>query len=160
MAATDVSPVIARLTAILNAVPGIGLVYDHEIWDRDDYQPKVVTNIAGADVIRAWWVSGPTMDATYRTNLGDGHLERAWTYDVSGIAGDPDGTGLGVNLLRTLGLAVTDAIDRDHTLANTVFRKPTPARWSQPPGMALFARIAWVAYLRITVPVITLTRPT
>lgn len=159
MATTDVAPAVARLAALISAVPNIGLVYDHEIWDRGDYAPKVVTTIAGEEVVRAWWIAGPTMDATYRTNQGDGHLERLWTYTVSGIAGDPDGDGEGVNVLRTLGLAVTDAIDRDPTLANAVFRKPTPARWTQPPGMALFADSAWFAYLVITVPVITLSRP-
>jgi hypothetical protein len=160
MAAGDVAPVVARIVADLLEVPGIGLVFDHDVWDRDDLAPLIVTNIAGANVVRCWWVTGPTLEATYRTNQGDGYLERRWTYTVHGIAGDPDGDGTGVNVLRGLGVAVTDALDRDPTFGETVFRKPTPAGWTTAPGMVLLADAMWVAYLVITVPVITLTRPT
>lgn len=149
---------VARIKADIETVPEIGLVHGFDIWERDDIQPRIVSNIAGVDTLRAWWVTGPAMEAEWHTNRGDGHLERTWTYRVHGMHGtDVDGSG--VDALRDLGLQVTDALDRDDTFGDTVFRKPAPASWAQPPGLALFADSIWAAYMVIAVPVVTLTVP-
>jgi hypothetical protein len=158
VAATDVPPIIARIVNRIETVAEVGLVYDHDLWDRDDIAPKIVTSIAGVDVVRAWWVTGPTLAGEHRTAQSAGYIERRWTYLVHGLADDPDGDGTGVNVLRNLGLEVTDALDADRTLGDTAFRTE-PVMWTEAPGMALFLDSMWLAYVVLTLPVITLSRP-
>jgi hypothetical protein len=158
MASNDIAPVIDRIAALVAQVPNIGLVWPHDIWHRTDIAERVVSDINATPTIRAWYVTGPTMQSAQAVQRVGGEIERTWTYQVHGLTG-LDETGAALRTLISLGLAVTDRLDNDRTLANTAHRT-MPCTWDEDPGLRLFPGEFAACYLTVTKRVITLTTPT
>lgn len=157
MATTDIAPVVARLKNRILTVANIGLVWDHDIYNRKDLRAIVVSNIGGNDVMRAWCITGPTLDARNMVQQPGGVIERTWVYTIYGLEGlSADGDS--IVTLRTNALAVCDAIDADPMLGSTVHRSE-PCMWrEQPQNRPAWAGIA-VSYLSIAKKVVTLSTP-
>lgn len=157
MATTDIAPVVARLKNRIQTVAAIGLVWDHDIYNRADLRSAVVSKISGVDVLRAWCITGPTLDARNMVQQPGGVIERTWTYTIYGIEGlSADGDSIAT--LRTNALAVCDAIDADPMLGSTVHRSD-PCVWRQPPeNRTAWAGIA-VSYMSFAKKVVTLSTP-
>lgn len=157
MAATDIAPVVARLVNRIQTVAGIGLVWDHDIYHRKDLRAAVVSSIAGADTLRAWWITGPSLDARIMVQRPGGQIERTWTYTIFGVEGLSD-DGDSITVLRSNALAVCDAIDADPSLGSTVHRSE-PCVWRTPPEN----RVAWAgigaSYMSFSKKVVTLSTP-
>jgi hypothetical protein len=156
MATTDITPVVARIANRIQSVTDIGLVWTFDPYDRDDLRPWVMSTIGSVPTLRAWWVSGPTMEAQRATQSSAGHLLRRWTYTIYGVEGlNADGSSMAT--LRTNALAVTDAIDLDRDLAGTCHRTD-PCSWR-----TIENRNAWLgiagAMVEITKTVHTLSTP-
>lgn len=157
MATTDIAPVVARLVNRIQTVPAIGLVWDHDIYSRRDLRSMVVSKIAGVDVFRAWWITGPALDAQNMVQKPGGVIERTWLYTIFGVEGLTD-DGDSIATLRSNALAVCDAIDADPMLGSTVHRSD-PCVWRQPPEN----RVAWAgvgaSYMSFAKKVVTLSTP-
>lgn len=156
MAASDINPVVARIVNRILTVPNIGVVAGNDLFDRDDLGRLVVSNIAGVDRLRAWWVSGPTMTGTRTTQSSGGHLLRSWSYQIYGVEGlvaadNPQ------QIMRANALAVTDAIDLDRDLGGTC-HKTDPCSWQTFENRAAWRGIAAV-YVQIRKTVHTLSTP-
>ncbi len=156
MAATDIDPVIARIANRIGTVPNIGLVHQFDPFDRDDLRPFVVSTIGGQPVMRAWWISGPTMTSRRMTQTSAGYLERTWTYTIRGVEGLTQDTGPQARL-RSNALAITDAIDADRDLNGTCHRTD-PCTWQIVENRPLWRGIA-VVYAEIRKTVTTLSTP-
>jgi hypothetical protein len=156
VAATDIDPVVARLVALIGSVPSIGMVHPEDLMSRTDLRPFTVSTIDGVPTTRAWFVSGPSMTAERATqSTAGGYLRRSWTYTIYGLEGL---TGPGPQqVLRRNALAVTDAIDADRTLGDTV-HETLPCSWR-----LLTNRFAWAgiaaSWVEITKTVRTLSTP-
>ena len=157
MATTDIAPVVARLVNRIQTVANIGLVWDHDIYDRNDLRARVVSVVAGATVMRAWWITGPTMAGVNMVQRPGGVIERTWQYTIYGIEG-LSADGASVVTLRTNALAVCDAIDADPMLGSTVHRSE-PSSWNIAPEN----RVAWAgiaaSFISINKKVVTLSTP-
>ena len=157
MSSADVSPVVARIVNRIQTVANVGLVYAHDLWARDDLQPLLVSTIAGAPTLRAWWVSGPTMTAQRLTQTTGGYQERQWLYTLYGIEG-LDAVGDCVVTLRDKALAVADALDLDPTLNSTCHRS-WPCEWPQRPEFHSMLGVGGVALVQMTKQVLTISTP-
>lgn len=157
MADTDINPVIARIANRISTVTDVGLVHMVDIYSAEDLVPMIVSTIAGERVLRAWWITGPSMLGKNMVQHTAQHLERTWTYQIHGIVG-VDADGAHISTLRTLALAVTDAIDADRDLNNTVHRAE-PCRWVVAPENRTVVGGVGVGYVQIHKPVMTLSTP-
>jgi hypothetical protein len=157
VASTDITPVVARLVNRVESVADIGLVYPFDIYSRDDLAPLVVSTINGVATLRAWWVTGPTMDGVRTVQAPGGAIERTWTYSIHGIVGLTD-SGDHIETLRSLALAVTDALDLDMSLGSTCHRT-SPCKWRTGPENRTVIASVGVAYVQIDKPVVTLSTP-
>lgn len=165
-----VSPVVARMVEIIGALPEIGLVFGHDPWDRNDINNVLVSEISARPTLRAWWVSGPTMAATYQGESEgmvsfDTSSIRTWTYTVHGVEGlapawpdDERGPGGDLVTLRANAMAVTTALDADPLLADTC-AGTEPCSWPAAPSHRTFAGLVAVSYIQIVKQVITLDTP-
>lgn len=157
MATTDITPVVARIKNRIETVTGIGLVWGHDIYNRTDLRPMVVSVIDGTSRLRAWWITGPTLEARQMVQRPGGEIERTWAYTIFGVEGLTD-AGDSVITLRTNALAVCDAIDADPMLGSTVHRSE-PCVWRTAPEN----RTAWAgigaSYMSIVKKVVTLSTP-
>jgi hypothetical protein len=157
MAATDVSPVVARIVNRINSVASIGRVWPHDIYAHTDLRSMVVSKIDGVDRLRAWWITGPSMRSRLAVQAPGGWVERTWTYTIQAVEGLTE-TGSSIETLRANMLAVIDALDADPFLAGTVHRSE-PCQISTPPqNRAAWAGIA-TSYMSITKTVVTLSTP-
>lgn len=159
MSANDVGPVATALKAKIQAVPKVGPVYEHDIYQRDDLRDLIVSTIDSAPVLRAWWITGPRMSAERLTQTSSGYIEREWTWEIHGIDGIPVGDNGSVLVThRARMLAVTDSIDADIPLGGAVHRSK-PCEWRIPPEH----RTTWlgiaIAYGVIEKTVITVSTP-
>lgn len=157
MASTDIAPVVARLKNRIQTVTAIGIVHDHDIYQRKDLRPAVVSKINGVDVMRAWCITGPTLEAQNMVQKPGGVIERTWLYTIYGLEGlSADGDS--IVTLRSNALAVCDAIDADPMLGSTVHRSE-PCVWRVAPEN----RAAWsgisVSYMSFAKKVVTLSTP-
>lgn len=156
MADTDISPVVARLVNRIQSVTDVGAVYGFDVYSHNDLHSLIVTQVGGVDVIRCWWVTGPTM--TGRNIVSAHEIERTWTYQIHAVLGVTE-NGNSIETLRTLGLAVTDAIDADTDLNGTVHRTD-PCNWVvRPEHRSIIAGVG-VSYMQIVKPAVTLSLPT
>lgn len=157
MASTDVAPAVARLKALIETVPQIGLVYAHPLYNRDDLSTMLVSDIAGVRTLRAWSIVGPTMAGRNLVQRPGGHIERTWTYTIHGYEGlSPDGDS--VVTIRANALAVCDAIDADPDLNGTVHRSQ-PCTWSVGPQNLLAWHGVAVTTVQIVKQVTTVSTP-
>lgn len=157
MAVTDIAPVVTRLAALIDAVADSGLVWPHDIYSHKDLRPFVVSRIAGEDVLRAWWITGPTMRSQIAVQAPGGRMERTWSYTIHGVEGLTE-SGDSIVTLRANTLAVCDALDADPTLTGTVHRSE-PCQIVQPPqNRSSWAGIA-TSYVAIVKNVVTLSTP-
>lgn|GEM_PF-5182319 len=157
MATTDIAPVVARLVNRIQSVANIGLVWDHDVYNRKDLRASVVSSIGGIPTFRAWCITGPSLDAKNMVQRPGGVIERTWVYTIYGIEGlNADGSS--ILTLRTNALAVCDAIDADPMLNQTVHRSE-PCVWRTPPEN----RTAWAgigaSYMSFDKKVVTLSTP-
>lgn len=155
MGAADIDPVIARIANRIGTVTNIGLVHQADPFDRTDLRPFVVSNIAGTDTMRAWWISGPTMTGKRINAAAAGYIERTWQYTVYGVEGLTATTGQTV--LRRNALAVCDALDLDRDLGGTVHRAD-PCTWQTLENRPLWRGIA-CSFVEIRKSVTTLSTP-
>lgn len=156
MGATDVSAPVARLAAIIGGLSNIGLVHTHDIFDRDDVTSLVVSSIDETDTLRAWWITGPTLNAERSEQKEAGYLRRRWTYTIHGIEGlSSDGDSIAT--LRDNAVAVADAIDTDYDLNGTC-HGTDPCRWTDPVNRRLAAGMI-CSYVTIEKTVVTLSTP-
>jgi hypothetical protein len=157
MGAADITPVVTALTTAIRSVPSIGLVWPHDIYSHDDLRPLIVSNIAGVNVMRAWWITGPTMTARNMTQISAGHVERSWTYTIHGIEGlSADGDSL--LTVRTNALAVSDAIDVSAAVEAACHRTQ-PCTWrTGPENRVLLAGIA-CSYVELQKQIVTVSTP-
>lgn len=157
MSATDISAVVARIKNRIETVPYSGPVYAEDIYARDDLRDMLVSNIAGQDTLRAWWITGPTMSGQRTTQTSTGYIERHWTYWIHGIEGiRSDGTTL--QALRDMAVLVSDAIDSDLTLGNTCHRT-NPCSWPVQPAYRTASDVIVTGYVELMKPVVTLSTP-
>ena len=157
MSSLDIGPVVARLKTRIETVAAVGPVYSEDIYARDDLASMIVSNINGQDMLRAWWITGPTMSGQRTTQTSTGYIERHWTYWIHGIEGlRADGTTLQV--LRDLAVLVADAIDSDLTLNNTCHRTG-PCSWPVQPAFRTAADVIVTGYVEMMKPVVTLSTP-
>lgn len=157
MSAADIAPPVARLKALVEAVPASGPVYPHDIYQRDDLAELVVSSIEGVDTFRAWWITGPRMTGERLTQTSDGYIERRWTYEIHGVEG-LTANGDSLVTLRAQALAVTDSIDSDIPLSGTCHRS-LPCSWrTAPENRVTWAGIA-CSYVVIEKTVITVSTP-
>lgn len=133
---TVISPIVDRIVEVISAVPDIGLVYPHDIWDRDDITDQLVSDIAGAKTMRAWWVAGPQIVSSAWFTFGP---SVSWTmafdiYGVEGLAGADDSRGSGGDILtlRANAMALTKALDADTTLRSLALQT-WPCTWPEMP---------------------------
>lgn len=160
MASTDITPIVARMVALLEAIPDIGRVLDHEVWDRDDFGPQVTSIIDGVPVMRAWIITGPTLaDAAYFTQAQPANaIMRAWQYRIIGIEGlDADASG-STGTQRDQMVAVLDALDADRQMGGTAHRTEV-ARVDVGPQLRLVAQRYACSYVEITKVVVTVSSP-
>lgn len=157
----DPGPMITAIVDAIKTAPNIGLVWPHDLWDRDDILNVIKSKVAGRDIIRAWWVSGPEMDATFADAL-DGMATRTWTFTIHGIEGlapawDGDLRGPGGDLvtLKTNAGAVTDALDADLFLAGSC-DQAMPCTWPVRPEHRMFAGGWATSYIQIQKVAVTL----
>ncbi|MEA2704266.1 MAG: hypothetical protein QOD63_2211 [Actinomycetota bacterium] len=166
----SVGAVVAAITAHISALPDIGLVFDHDPWDRENVRNVLVSTVAGRDTLRAWWVSGPVLAAAYEdeasgmASLGNMALRR-WTYTIHGVEGlapaypgDTRGPGGDLLTLRANGEAITNALDADVLLGGTC-ATTEPCSWPAPPAHRTFAGLVAVSYLAIVKTALTLESP-
>ncbi len=154
----DVAPVVARIANRITSVANIGLVHTHDFWDRKDLRPFLVSNIGGVDVLRTWWISGPVMEGAPATQgSAGGWQHRWWTYTIHGLEGLTPG-GDDLLTLRANALAVSDALDRDPTLANTCQRS-WPCEWREKPEHQSLIGVGAVSAVEIAKRVLTLSQP-
>lgn len=159
MSSTDIDPVIARIKNRIETVTAVGPVYDHDIYSRDDLADLIVTEISTVPTLRAWWISGPTMDARLAEQKSQGYQHRWWTYTITGIDGIPEGHD-GITTLRGLALSVSDALDADRQLNGTCHRT-WPTTWPVHPAYRVIAELgAAVAWVQLEKRVLTLSTPT
>lgn len=157
MADTDISPVVARIRNRILTVPNVGHVHTFDIYAADDLEPLLVSSIDGVPTMRAWWITGPSMNARPMVQSTAQHIERTWTYFVNGVVGVlPDGSH--IETLRTLALAISDALDSDRDLNGTVHRAD-PCRWVIAPENRTVVAGVGVGYVQIHKPVVTLSTP-
>lgn len=157
VADTDISPVVARIVDRIRTVADVGQVHAFDIYNADDLVPMIVSRIAGENVMRAWWITGPSMNGRPMVQSTAQHIERTWTYQIHGIVGiEPDGSH--ITTLRTLALAISDAIDADRELNGTVHRAE-PCRWVIAPENRTVVAGVGVGYVQIHKPVVTLSTP-
>jgi hypothetical protein len=157
MASTDISPVTARLKNRIQTVTDIGLVYEHDIYSHDDLRSLIVSTIGATPTLRAWWISGPTMQGRPMTQIPSGHIERTWSYTLHGVEG-LSANGDSLLTLRTNALAICDAIDLDRELNDTAHRTQ-PCAWRiGPENRVLWTGVA-VSYIEITKAVVTVSTP-
>lgn len=134
----SISPVIDRLAELIQGIEGAGRVLKFNPRDRKDIAQWVVSDIEGVKVTRAWWIQGPYMTSGWLTRMSPQHIDRVWTYEIHGIDGfspsfdgDTRDPGEDLQTIRTLGLAICDAIDADLDLGGTVF-DAEPCQWRSP----------------------------
>jgi len=156
MAATDITGPVARIEALISGLPSIGLVYGHDIFDRTDLQPRIVSNIGGTNRLRVWWVSGPTMVGRPMVQTSAGYIERTWRYTICGAEGLAD-DGSSIVTLRANALAVADALDADHDLAGSCHRSQ-PCRFETLENRVLWAGIA-ASFVQLSKEIVTLSTP-
>lgn len=157
MASTDIPGPLGRMVTLVKAITDIGLVWPHDIVNRSDLRPMVVSEISGVPTMRAWWFTGPSMASRPLTSNPAQHIERQWVWQIHGIEGLSD-TGSSLETLRAKALAVADAIDAEPDLNGTCHRT-LPATWTVAPEN----RLAWLgiaaSYVVISKTVVTLSNP-
>lgn len=154
MADTDIDPVVARMVTLIRAIPEIGVVHPQDLFRRDDLRPLVVSTIQGRDVMRAWFVSGPSMTSERAVQTAGGFIRRTWSFTIYGLEGLTENAQL---TLRRNALAVTDALDADRLLGNTC-HETMPCQWRQLSNRFGWAGIA-ASWVEITKTVRTLSTP-
>jgi hypothetical protein len=158
MSSSDVTPVIARIKNRIETVSNVGPVYDHDIYARDDLADLIVSSISGTPTLRAWWISGPKMDAKLVEQRPAGYQHRWWTYTITGIDGIPAGHD-GITTLRGLAVSVADALDADRQLNGTCHRT-WPTTWPDGPSYRVIAGVhAAVAWVQLEKRALTLSTP-
>lgn len=160
MAATDVAPIAQRLHDLIAALPDIGLVHLFDLWDRDDVQPLITSEIHGVLTTRAWWISGPQLlEPSYMTQSNPANaLLRPWLWRIGGIEGLDAGDNGAMQTMRSNMVAVLDAVDVDRTMGGTAHRV-NPARIVEAPQLRLIADRWACAYVEIEKVVFTLSTP-
>lgn len=156
------SDVVDRLAALIDQVPGQGMVWKHDPWDRDDIADLVVSDIGGRPTLRAWWISGPTTDSQWVTPHTPTQVARWWEFTVHGVEGlapawegDPREHGGDIVTLRDNLEAVMAEIDADYDLSGTAF-DTRPCQVPEEPEHRTFADVVTVSYVRITKRVLTI----
>lgn len=152
----ELTPVVARIVAIIEGLTDIGLVHGHDIYDRDDIAPLLVSTIGGTSTTRAWWITGPSMTGTRAEQREAGYVRRRWVYTIHGIEG-LTANGDSIETLRTNAVAVADALDADFDLAGTC-HVTDPCRWTSPMNRRYVAGIG-CSYVAIEKVVTTLSTP-
>lgn len=166
MTDTIISPVVSAMVSTISALPEMGMVFSHDPWDRNDIANVLVSEIAARRTLRAWWVSGPVMDAGFQ---GETSFEtsaiRTWTYTIHGVEGlapawpdDDRGPGGDLVTLRANAVALTIALDADYLLGDTC-AGTDPCTWPAPPANRTFAGLVAVSYIQIVKRVLTLDTP-
>lgn len=156
MATTDIPGPLARMKAIIEAIPSIGLVHSFDLYSRKDLRPLIVSSIGGQDTLRAWWFSGPTMVGKPMVQTAGGWCERTWSWTIYGVEGlAEDGSSL--ETVRANALAVADALDTDRDLAGTCHRTQ-PTRFTVLENRAAWAGIG-ASYVQLAKEVVTLSTP-
>jgi len=162
--------VVDAIVDLIRSVPRIGIVFDHDPWDRNDIRNVLMSQIGGQSVLRAWWVSGPTMGAAQEDASADrvsfGNMPmRTWTYTIHGVEGlapaypgDTRGPGGDIVTLRANAVAITDALDEDVLLGGTA-PAALPCVWPNQPAHRVFDARVVVSYIQIVKQVITLGTP-
>lgn len=152
----EITPVVARIVAIIGGIAAIGRVHGHDIYDRDDVRDLIVSSISGTDTLRAWWVTGPSMTGTRAEQREAGYVRRRWVYTVHGIEGlTADGDS--IETLRTNAVSVADALDADFDLNGTC-HTTDPCRWTSPINRRYVAG-AGCSYVALEKAVTTISTP-
>lgn len=161
---------VSAITGHISSIPQVGMVFDHDPWDRNDIRNVLVSLIGGQSILRAWWVSGPVLASAHEDTAAGmvsfGNLSvRTWTYTIHGVEGlapaypgDTRGPGGDLVTLRANGEAITEAIDADMLLGGTC-DGTEPCSWPAPPAHRTFAGLVAVSYLQIVKRVLTLDNP-
>jgi hypothetical protein len=159
VSATDVTGPLARIVNRIESVVGIGLVHDHDIYDRDDLAELLQSSIDGEPTLRAWWIRGPQLVSSQRlTQIATGYLERQWSYTIVGVEG-LSANGDSVRTLRANALALMDAIDADWSLNNTCHRTLGCTITEGPDNRVVGSAGIGVSYIEIVKPVVTISTP-
>lgn len=157
MASTDIAPVIARLKAVIETVPNIGLVYPYPLYNRDDLGSLLVSEIGRVRTLRAWAIVGPTMAGRNMVQRPGGHIERTWTYTIHGYEGlSADGDS--IVTVQANALAICDVIDVDPDLNGTVHRSQ-PCSWTLGPQNLISWHGIALSTVQIVKQVTTLSTP-
>lgn len=156
MATADIPAPLARMVAIIEALPAIGFVHPYDLYSRKDLRPLIVSEISGQDVLRAWWFSGPTMVGKPMVQTAGGWCERTWLWTIYGVEGLTD-DGSSLETVRANALAIVDALDADRDLAGSCHR-------TQPTRLTVLEnRAAWsgigASYVQLAKEVVTLSTP-
>ena len=160
MSSADISPIVARMVTLIEGIPDIGRVIDHEVWDRDDFGPQLISVIDGAPVMRAWLITGPTLadSAYYSQSFPANAIMRAWQYRIIGIEGlDPDAS-LATATQRDQLVAVLDVLDADRQMGGSAHRSEV-ARVDVGPQIRKVAERYACSYVEITKVIVTLSSP-
>lgn len=118
---TDTAPsiIVDRMAELIAEVPGIGLVRKFPLRDRSDIRNLIVSSIDGQDTLRAWWIEGPNLEASWLVQMGQAPwITRNWTWEIHGVEGltpawpgDPRLTGGDIETIRDNATLVMDALD-------------------------------------------------
>lgn len=158
--------IVERMAELISEVPGRGLVWKHDPWDRDDVANLVVSDIEGRPTLRAWWISGPTTESEWVEGGHPIYVARWWEFSIHGVEGlapafdgDSRGPGGDIVTLREHMEAVVAAIDGagiDLDIPASVFDS-RPCAVPEEPEHRTFADVVTVSYVRITKRVLTVT---
>lgn len=137
------------MVELIEGIPSIGRVHNFPIRDRDDIQPLITSEIDGVNVLRAWWIHGPTMEGEWLTGLSPQFLQRQWYWEIHGVEGlspgyegDTRPPGGDIQTIRDNAVQVMDALDggddNELGLGHTVVFDSEPCRIRQQPFHAPF----------------------
>lgn len=160
MSTVDISPIVARMVALISTVPNIGAVLDHEAFDRDDWTSQLVTTIDGVPTLRGWMVTGPTLgDAEYYSQSDPANaIRRAWSYRIIGVEGLDYQASTAIATMRDNLVRIMDALDADRKMGGTA-HQCEPCKLEAPPELRQIATTAAVVYAEITKIVVTVSSP-
>lgn len=118
---TDTLPsvVVDRMAELIAGVENIGVVHKWPIRDRSDIRDLIHSLIDGEDVLRAWWIEGPNVEAEWLVQMGQAPwITRRWTYEIHGVEGltpafpgDIRPTGGDIETIRDNAARIMDALD-------------------------------------------------
>lgn len=160
MAAVDIPPIVTRMATLIGAIPAIGRVVEHEVFDRDDWASQLVSTIDGVPTLRGWMITGPTLnEAEYYTQSDPANaIRRSWVYRILGLEGVDAQAATAFATMRANLVAVMDALDADRKMGGTA-HQCRPCTLEAPPELRQMGGNAAVVYVELSKIVVTVSSP-